>query len=228
MFTPEEITALLLSFKVAGWGVLVAAPFALCLGYLLARGQFPGKWVLEGLVNLPLVLPPVVIGYLLLLSFGVRGPIGGWLADVFGIRLVFSWVGAALATGLITLPFQVRMVRLAVESVDPRLETIAETLGASWWDRFFKVLLPLTAPGIIAGGITAFSAGLGQFGAIITFVGNIPGETRTLPLAIYAAIQTPGGETQAARLALLAIGLALAGLFFAEWLGRRSRAWSQA
>jgi molybdate transport system permease protein len=227
LLTPEEIAALLLSFKVAGWGVLVAAPFAVGLGYLLARAEFPGKLLLEGLVNLPLVLPPVVIGYLLLLSFGVRGPIGGWLADVFGIRLVFSWVGAALATGIVTLPFQVRMIRLAVESVDPRLETIAETLGAGWWDRFLKILMPLTAPGVIAGAITAFSAGLGQFGAIITFVGNIPGETRTLPLAIYAAIQTPGGETQAARLAMLAVGLALVGLFFAEWLGRRARIGSQ-
>ena len=224
MLTPEEITALLLSFKVAGWGVVAALPLALCLGYVLARGRFAGKFIVEGLVNLPLVLPPVVVGYLLLLSFGVRGPVGAWLAEVGGFRLVFSWVGAALATGIVTLPFQVRMIRLAIEAVDPRLETMAETLGAARWDRWVNVLLPLTLPGIIAGVTTAFSAGLGQFGAIITFVANVPGETRTLPLAIYTAIQAPGGEVQAARLAMLAIGLALAGLFLSEWLGRRARA----
>lgn len=223
MLTPEEITALLLSFKVAGWGVAAALPLALCLGYVLARGRFAGKFIVEGLVNLPLVLPPVVVGYLLLLSFGVRGPVGAWLAEVGGFRLVFSWVGAALATGIVTLPFQVRMIRLAIEAVDPRLETMAETLGAARWDRWVNVLLPLTLPGIIAGVTTAFSAGLGQFGAIITFVANVPGETRTLPLAIYTAIQAPGGEAQAARLAMLAIGLALAGLFLSEWLGRRAR-----
>ncbi len=223
MLTPAEITALLLSFKVAGWGVVAAMPLALLLGHVLARGRFAGKFILEGLVNLPLVLPPVVIGYLLLLTFGVRGPLGAWLAEVAGVRLVFSWIGAALATGIVTLPFQVRMIRLAIEAVDPRLEGMAETLGARRWDRWVNVLLPLTLPGIIAGAITAFSAGLGQFGAIITFVANVPGETRTLPLAIYTAIQAPGGETQAARLALLAIGLALAGLCLSEWLGRRAR-----
>lgn len=223
MLTPEEVTALLLSFKVAGWGVAAALPLALCLGYVLARGRFRGKFIVEGLVNLPLVLPPVVVGYLLLLTFGVRGPVGAWLAEVGGFRLVFSWVGAALATGIVTLPFQVRMIRLAIEAVDPRLETMAETLGAARWDRWLHVLLPLTLPGIIAGATTAFSAGLGQFGAIITFVANIPGETRTLPLAIYTAIQAPGGEAQAARLAMLAIGLALAGLCLSEWLGRRAR-----
>jgi molybdate transport system permease protein len=223
VLTPEEVTALLLSFKVAGWGVAAALPLALCLGYLLARGRFRGKFIVEGLVNLPLVLPPVVVGYLLLLTFGVRGPVGAWLAEVGGFRLVFSWVGAALATGIVTLPFQVRMIRFAIEAVDPRLEIMAETLGAARWDRWVNVLLPLTLPGIIAGATMAFSAGLGQFGAIITFVANIPGETRTLPLAIYTAIQAPGGEAQAARLAMLAIGLALAGLCLSEWLSRHAR-----
>ncbi len=175
------------------------------------------------MLHLPLVLPPVALGYLLLVIFGTRAPVGAWLLDHFGIRFVFSWTGAALASGLITFPFQVRAIRSAVESIDPGLRAAAETLGAGWMDRLVNLTLPLALPGIVAGAITAFAASLGEFGAIITFVSNIPGETRTLPLAIYAALQAPGGEIEAARLSALSIILALVGLTLAEFVGRRSR-----
>jgi molybdate transport system permease protein len=218
-----ELEALWLSLRISTVAVAVAMPFALATALLLVRARFPGKILLDGLVLLPLVLPPVVMGYLLLITFGTRAPLGAWLLETFDIRLVFSWTGAALAAGIVSFPFQVRAIRLSLDAIDPGLAAAAETLGAGPFDRFFNITLPLALPGIVAGAITAFAASLGEFGAIITFVSNIPGETRTLPLAIYTAIQTPGGETAAARLALLAIGLALAGLVLSELVARRAR-----
>lgn len=223
MLTDAEVQALVLSLRISAVAVVCSLPVAIAAAYALARGRFPGRSLLDGLVHLPLVLPPVVMGYLLLISFGTRGPIGGWLFETFGIRFVFSWTGAALAAAVVTFPFQVRAIRLALEAVDRGLEQAAASLGASPVDRFLSITLPLMLPGIVAGAITAFAASLGEFGAIITFVSNVPGETRTLPLAIYTAIQSPGGETAAARLAALSIGLALAGLLLSEWAARRIR-----
>lgn len=214
--TEAEITALLLSLKVAGIAVLIALPFALVVAEVLSRWRFPGRALLDGLVHLPLVLPPVVMGYLLLITFGAKAPVGQWLLEHFGVRFMFSWTGAALAAAIVTFPFQVRAIRLALEAIDPGLREAAATLGAGPVDRFFHITLPLALPGIIAGAITAFAASLGEFGAIITFVSNVPGETRTLPLAIYSALQTPGGESVAARLAGLSILLALIGLALSE------------
>lgn len=222
-----EIEALVLSFKVSSVAVVAALVPAIAVALLLARRDFPGKSLLDSIVHLPLVLPPVVMGYLLLVMLGVNGPIGAWLDAVFGIRFVFSWTGAALASAIVTFPFQVRAIRLALEAIDPGLEQAARTLGAGPLDSLFAVTLPLALPGLIAGAITAFAASLGQFGAIITFVSNVPGETRTLPLAIYTAIQTPDGETAAARLAVLAIVLALGGLVLSELAARRVRRWSR-
>lgn len=224
--TDVEVEALLLSLRIALVAVAGAMPFAVGIAWLLARTRFPGRVLLDGLVHLPLVLPPVVMGYLLLVSLGTKAPLGSWLLDNFGIRLVFSWAGAALAAAIVSFPFQVRAIRLAMEAIDPGLDAAARTLGAGPIDRFCSITLPLALPGIIAGGITAFAASLGEFGAIITFVSNIPGETRTLPLAIYTAIQSPGGEAAAARLAGLAILLALAGLILSEMAARRVRSLS--
>ena len=221
--SPAEIEALLLSVKVASVAVLGALPFAFTCALLLARRVFPGKVLLDGLVHLPLVLPPVALGYLLLVTLGAKAPLGAWLFDNFGIRFVFSWTGAALASAILTFPFQVRAIRLALEAEDPGLSQAAESLGAGALDRLFTLHLPLALPGVIAGAITAFAACLGEFGAIITFVSNIPGETRTLPLAIYTAIQMPGGEEAAARLAALSIFLAMMGLLLAEFAARRIR-----
>lgn len=221
--SPAEIEALLLSLKVASVAVVCALPFALASALLLARRSFPGKIVLDGLVHLPLVLPPVALGYLLLVTFGTKAPLGAWLLDHFGIRFVFSWTGAALASAVLTFPFQVRAIRLALEAEDRGLSQAAEALGAGPFDRLFSLHIPLALPGILAGAITAFAACLGEFGAIITFVSNIPGETRTLPLAIYTAIQSPGGEAMAARLATLSILLAMAGLLFSEFAAKRVR-----
>lgn len=223
ILSPAEVEALLLSLKVAAVAVAGALPFAVLAALALARGRFPGRVLLDGLVHLPLVLPPVVLGYLLLISLGTKAPVGAWLLDTFGIRFVFSWTGAALAAAVVSFPFQVRAIRLAVEAIDPGLDAAAETLGAGPIDRFVSITLPLALPGIIAGAITAFAASVGEFGAIITFVSNIPGETRTLPLAIYTAIQTPGGEQAAARLAALSIALALLGLILSEAAARRVR-----
>lgn len=223
MLTDAEWQALLLSFRIASVGVGCALPFAIAVAYLLARGRFPGKTLVDGIVHLPLVLPPVVIGYLLLITFGARAPVGGWLLETFGLRLVFDWKGAALAVAVVTFPFTVRAVRLSLEAADPDLEKAARTLRAGPWDVFTTITLPQMLPGIIAGAITAFAAGLGEFGAIITFVSNVPGETRTLPLAIFTAIQTPGGETAALRLAMLSIALALTGLALSELAARRIR-----
>ncbi|MCB1479722.1 MAG: molybdate ABC transporter permease subunit [Rhodobiaceae bacterium] len=213
--TPVETEALLLSLKVSAAAVLFALPLAVGMALLLTR-SFPGRAVLDAIVHLPIVLPPVVMGYLLLITFGLRAPVGAWLDAAFGIRFMFSWTGAALAAGIITFPFQVRAIRLALEAIDSGLMQAAETLGAGPLDRFATITLPLAAPGILAGAVTAYAASLGEFGAIITFVSNIPGETRTLPLAIYTAIQTPGGEAAAARLVMLAIALAFAGLILSE------------
>lgn len=203
-----ESTALWLSLQVSAVAVAFAMPLAFFVALGLSR-RFPGSGVADALVHLPLVLPPVAVGYLLLLVFGGRGAIGSWLWEVFHIRFVFSWTGAALASALITFPLQVRAIRLALESADAGLAAAARTLGAGHWDRLINITLPLALPGIVSGAITAFAASLGEFGAIITFVSNIPGETQTLPLAIYAALQSPGGELQAARLCALSIGLAI-------------------
>jgi molybdate transport system permease protein len=223
LLTPAESEALLLSLRVATVAVFVALPFALAAALALARTRFPGKVVVDGIIHLPLVLPPVAVGFLLLTIFGTRAGLGGWLFQTFGIRFVFSWTGAALAAGIITFPFQVRAIRLALESADRGLDAAAETLGAGWFDRLINIVLPLAFPGIVAGLITAFAACLGEFGAIITFVSNIPGETRTLPLAIYTALQTPGGEAEAAKLSLLSIVLALLFMTLAEFVQRRMR-----
>jgi molybdate transport system permease protein len=225
--TAAELEALLLSLRISVVAVGAALPLAVATALLLARARFLGRPILDAVVHLPLVLPPVVVGYLLLISLGTRAPLGAWLLENLDIRFVFSWTGAALAAAIVTFPFQVRAIRLAIEAIDPGLGDAAETLGAGPIDRFVNITLPLSLPGVIAGAITAFAASLGEFGAIITFVSNIPGETRTLPLAIYTAIQTPGGEQAAARLALLSILLALAGLTLAEFAARRVRALSR-
>ena len=224
VLTAAELEALGLSLRVALVAVLAALPFAFLAALLLARRQFRGKALVDGLIHLPLVLPPVALGYLLLVSLGTQAPLGAWLLETFGIRFVFSWTGAALASAILTFPFQVRAIRLSLESQDRGLAEAAETLGAGPLDRLFSLYLPLAIPGILGGAVTAFAACLGEFGAIITFVSNIPGETRTIPLAIYTAIQTPGGEAAAARLAALSIALALAGLVLADVLARRARA----
>ncbi len=221
--TPPESEALLLSLRISFVAVFAALPFAVLAALLLARTRFPGKTLVDGLIHLPLVLPPVAIGFLLLMAFGTRG-LGAFLLHTWGIRLVFSWTGAALASAIITFPFQVRAIRLSLEAIDRGLSQAAQTLGAGWWDRLFNVTLPLALPGIAAGIVTAFAASLGEFGAIITFVSNIPGETRTLPLAIYTALQAPGGEDEALRLSLLSILLALVFMTLAEFAQRRVRA----
>jgi molybdate transport system permease protein len=223
MLTQAESEALFLSLKVSLVAVTFALPFALLAALLLARVRFPGKPVIDSVLHLPLVLPPVVMGYLLLLAFGTRAPIGSWLLHDFGIRLAFDWKGAALAAGVITFPFQLRAIRLSLEGIDRGLSEAAATLGARPLDRLLNITLPLALPGILVGLVTAFSASLGEFGAIITFVSNIPGETQTLPLAIYSAIQSPGGEAEAARLSLLSIALALIGLTVSEFAARRLR-----
>ncbi len=224
MLTAAELEALLLSLRVAAAAVAGALPFAFLTALALARGRFPGKTLLDGIAHLPLVMPPVVVGYLLLVTLGTRAPLGGWLEQTLGIRFVFDWTGAALAAGLVSFPFQVRAIRLAVEAIDPGLEAAAASLGAGPLDRLRTIVLPLALPGLLAGAVTAYAASLGEFGAIITFASNIPGETRTLPLAIYTAIQSPGGELAAARLAALSIALALGGLVLSDLAAQRLRA----
>lgn len=207
--TGAEREALLLSLRVSSVAVAGALPFAFLAALLLAKVKFAGKTLVEGLFYLPLVLPPVAVGFLLLSTLGTRAGLGAFLYDHFGIRFVFSWAGAALASGLITFPFQLRAIRPALEAADRGLIDAARTLGAGPFDRLVNVTIPLAWPGILAGAVTAFAASLGEFGAIITFVSNIPGETRTLPLAIYTALQSPGGDLEAARLSTISIGLAL-------------------
>jgi molybdate transport system permease protein len=223
MLTPEETAALLLSLSVAARSVLINLPFAIAVAWLLTRRRFVGRSLFDAFVHLPLVLPPVVVGYLLLVLFGVRGPLGGWLYDTFGIQLAFTSAGAALATAVMSFPLVVRSIRISLDGVDRGLEDAARTLGAGPIDRFVSVTLPLIAPGILAGAVTAFAAGLGEFGAVITFAANIPGETRTLPLALYTALQTPDGDAIAARLALISFALGLAGLLVSELIARRLR-----
>jgi molybdate transport system permease protein len=225
MLSPAELEALLLSLRVSVVAIVCALPFALAAAVWLSRARFPGKTFVEGLFTLPLVLPPVVMGYLLLLAFGTRGPLGAWLFTHLGLRFAFDWKGAVLASAIITFPFQFRAIRLALEAMDAGLSEAAETLGARALDRFANLTLPLALPGIVAGAITAFAASLGEFGAIITFVSNIPGETRTLPLAIFSALQTPGGDVEAARLSALSISLALIGVALAAFAQRRITRW---
>jgi molybdate transport system permease protein len=223
LLSTSEWQALHLSLSVASRSVLFSLPLAIAMAWLLTRRRFPGRVLLDSFVHLPLVLPPVVVGYLLLLLFGTRGPIGGWLYETFGMELIFSTAGAALATAVMSFPLMVRAIRLSLENVDTGLEDAAKTLGAKAFDRFATITLPLMLPGILAGAITAFAAGLGEFGAVITFVSNIPGETRTLPLALYTALQSPDGDAMAARLAVISFTLGLSGLLLSEWFARAVR-----
>lgn len=221
----EEAQAVWLSLTVATRSVLVSLAPAVLVAWLLVRGRFPGRFLLDALVHLPLVVPPVVVGWALLMLFGVRGPLGAPLEAWFGIRLVFTSDAVVLATAVMGFPLIVRAVRLGLESVDEGLEAAARTLGAGRWDVFATITLPLMLPGILAGAVVAFAAGLGEFGAVITFASNVPGETQTLPLAIYTATQTPGGEATAARLAGISFALALGGLMLAELIARRMHRW---
>lgn len=223
ILTEPEWQAVLLSLKVSSIAVLISLPFGILCAWVLVRCTFPGKSLFDSLIHLPLVLPPVVVGYLLLVAMGRRGIIGSWLYDWFGITFAFSWRGAILAAGVMSFPLMVRAIRLALEAVDLKLEQAARTLGAGRWRVFLTITLPLTLPGIIAGTVLAFARSLGEFGATITFVSNIPGETRTIPSAMYTLIQTPGGESAAARLCLISIVLAVMSLMVAEWLARISR-----
>ena len=219
--TPTEWTAILLSLRVATVATIVATPLGIAFALLLARGNFWGKSFVDAAVHLPLVLPPVVTGYLLLLAFGRRGAIGAWLADL-GIVFAFRWTGAALACGVMAFPLLVRPIRLSIEAVDRRLEQAAETLGAPPWRVFLNVTLPLSLPGVLAGMVLGFAKAIGEFGATITFVSNIPGETQTISSAIYSLIQTPDGDTAALRLVVVSIVMAVAALIGSEWFARRA------
>ncbi len=218
--TPEAWEAVLLSVKVSVWATAVSLPLGILVALALARGRFPGRQVLNGLVHLPLILPPVVTGYLLLLTFGRRGPVGSVLWEWFGFTFAFRWTGAALAAGVMAFPLMVRAIRLAIEAVDPRLEEAAGTLGASRAWVFLTVTLPLILPGVIAGAIIAFAKAMGEFGATITFVSNIPGETQTLPSAIYAFLQVPGGEGPATALVIVSVTIAMGALLASEVVAR--------
>jgi len=219
--TAEEWTAVVLSLKVSIWATLASLPLGIAVAYALARGRFPGRTVLDGIVHLPLVLPPVVTGYLLLLALGRRGPIGATLEACCGIVFSFRWTGAALAAAVMAFPLMVRAIRLSIEAIDHRLELAAGTLGANRWWVFLTITLPLALPGILAGMILSFAKALGEFGATITFVSAIPGETQTVPAAIYAYTQIPGGEAGALRLSAVAVGIALTAVVASEILTRR-------
>ncbi|MEW5725672.1 MAG: molybdate ABC transporter permease subunit [Thermodesulfobacteriota bacterium] len=221
-FTPAEWEAIRLSLKVAGWSVLGSLPFGVALAFVLSRLSFPGQTVLDALVHLPLVLPPVVTGYLLLVLLGRHGVIGGWLYEHLGLSLAFNWKGAVLASAVMALPLMVRAIRLSLDQVDRGLEAAAGTLGAGRGRVFFTITLPLILPGLITGSILAFARSLGEFGATITFVSNIPGETRTMPIAIYSLTQVPDGEARAAALCLVAAGISLLALVLSEWLSRQA------
>ena len=221
MLSPLEAEALTLSLRVAFWSVLCSLPPGIAIAWLLARREFYGKPVIDALIHLPLVVPPVVVGYVLLVLFSRNGPVGGWLDDSFGLRVAFTWQGAALAAAIMGFPLMVRAIRLSFEAIDPRLEQAARTLGAGPLDVLVSVTLPLIANGIIAGTVLAFARSLGEFGATIVFASSIPGETRTLPLALYGLAQTPGGEAGAMRLAVIAALLALAAMLASSWLARR-------
>ncbi|NLH83687.1 MAG: molybdate ABC transporter permease subunit [Phyllobacteriaceae bacterium] len=216
MFSAQEWTAIALSLKVGAIATFAALPVAIAVAWVLARGRFPGKALLDGLVHMPLVLPPVVTGWLLLLSFGRRAPIGGFLADHFGIVFSFRWTGAALAAAVMGFPLMVRAIRLSIEAIDVRIEQAAATLGAPPWWVFATVTLPLSIRGIAAGAVLAFAKALGEFGATITFVSNIPGQTQTIPAAIYTYTQTPGGDLGALKLSLVAAVLAFGALVASE------------
>ncbi len=222
MLSREEIDIILLSLKVALWSVAISLPFALLLAHVLARHEFPGKSLLDAIVHLPLVLPPVVVGYALLLLLGRRGPLGGLLEEWFGIVIAFRWTGAAVACAVMGLPLMVRAMRLSIEAIDPKLDAAARTLGAGRIGVFLTVTLPLALPGIITGVLLSFARSLGEFGATITFVSSIPGETQTLPLAIYALTQVPGGDDAALRLCVLSVLLSLGALLVSEVLVRRA------
>ena len=219
--SPDEWNAVRLSIKVSTWATVVALPFGIAIAYALARREFWGKSILNGVVHLPLILPPVVTGYLLLLTFGRRGPAGAFLAEHFGIVFSFRWTGAALACGVMAFPLMVRAIRLSIEAVDRKLEAAAGTLGANPLWVFATITLPLILPGIIAGMILSFAKAMGEFGATITFVSNIPGETQTLPSAIYTFTQVPGGDLGALRLTLVSIAIAMVALVASEVLARR-------
>jgi molybdate transport system permease protein len=219
--TPLEAEAVRLSLRVAVAAVVGSLPIGLFIAWLLARREFPGKTIVNGLVHLPLILPPVVVGYLLLVLLGRRGPLGAWLYDVLGITVAFTWKGAAIASAVMAFPLMVRAIRLSLESVDRRLEHAARTLGASPLRVFLTVTLPLTLPGILTGVVLGFARSIGEFGATITFVSNIPGETRTLPLALFSLVQTPGGGEGAMRMVIISVVLAMAALVASEVLARR-------
>ncbi|WP_157019268.1 molybdate ABC transporter permease subunit [Mesorhizobium xinjiangense] len=218
----EEWQAVRLSIKVAFWAMVWSLPLGIAIALLLARGQFWGKALLNGLVHLPLVLPPVVTGYLLLLTFGTRGPIGAFLAEHFGLVFAFRWTGAALACAIMGFPLMVRAIRLSIEAIDRRIEDAAGTLGANAAWVFLTVTLPLSVPGIIAGMILSFAKAMGEFGATITFVSNIPGETQTLPSAIYTFTQVPGGDLGALRLTLVSVVISMTALLLSEWMAQRA------
>lgn len=223
LLTPLEWQALALSLKISTVSVAASLPLGIAVAWLLARKQFPGKSILDGVIHLPLVLPPVVIGYILLVVMGRRGVIGQWLYDTFGVSFSFSWKGAALASAVVAFPLLVRAIRLSLDLVDKRFEDAARTLGASPLRVFYSVTLPLIAPGILSGLVLAFARSLGEFGATITFVSNIPGETQTIPLAMFSFLETPGAEDSVARLCILSIVIALLALFASEWLSRRTK-----
>ena len=226
VLTPAEWGIVGLSLKVGAVAMLITLPIAFGFAWLLARVRFPGRILVDAVIHLPLVVPPVVTGWLLLLAFAPNGPVGGWLQSWFGVSVLFRWTGAAIAAGVMALPLMVRAMRLSIEAVDRRLEGAARTLGAGAWRVFWTITLPLSVPGVLAGAVLGFARSIGEFGATITFVSNVPGETQTLPLAIYGALQTPGGEAVALRLALLSLAIALGALLLADWLGRRARRWS--
>lgn len=223
VFTPAEWQAIALSIKVATFATLASLPVAILAAYALARGRFPGRTLLDGLVHLPLIVPPVVTGFTLLVLFGRKGVLGAFLEQYLGLVFSFRWTGAALAAAVMGFPLLVRPIRLALEQIDIRLEQAASTLGAAPWKVFATVTLPLALPGILAGAVLAFAKALGEFGATITFVSNIPGETQTIPAAIYSYTESPGGDAGAVRLALVSVALAFAALLASELLARRSR-----
>ncbi|MES3098347.1 molybdate transport system permease protein [Sphingomonas sp. PP-F2F-G114-C0414] len=222
MLDAAEWGIVALSLKVGGVAMLVTLPVAFALAWLLARVRFPGKVVVDAAIHLPLVVPPVVTGWLLLLAFGPNGPIGAWLQDWFGITVLFRWTGAAIAAGVMALPLMVRAMRISIEAVDRRLENAARTLGAGPWRVFWTLTLPLSIPGVLAGAVLGFARSIGEFGATITFVSNVPGETQTLPLAIYSALQQPGADAMVWRLSCVSVGLSLVALIASELLTRRA------
>jgi len=222
MLDATEWGIVALSLKVGGVAMLVTLPVAFALAWLLARVRFPGKVIVDAAIHLPLVVPPVVTGWMLLLAIGPNGPIGGWLQDWFGVTVLFRWTGAAIAAGVMALPLMVRAMRISIEAVDLRLENAARTLGAGRWRVFWTLTLPLSIPGVLAGAVLGFARSIGEFGATITFVSNVPGETQTLPLAIYSALQQPGADALVWRLSCVSVALSLVALIASELLTRRA------